>query len=348
MDVRPVIESPARDPPALELKGDGLTVEQQAQLTAMLRRWTNVFAEHEEDFGHTWVIQHHIPTGTAPPIRDRYWPIPPNLYSELHTLLQGMVDHKVVRESSSPWAAPVVLVHKKDRSWRFCVDYRKLNAVTHKDAYPLPRIEESLTNLTPAMWYSTLDLASGYWQVEVVTEDQKKTAFTTPLGLYQFERMPFGLCNAPATFQRLMQHCLAGQVYDHLLIYLDDVIVYSPDFQSHRNHLACVFLRLQDHGLKLQPGKCKLFRREVKYLGHVVSGQGVATDLEKTQAVWDWPVPTTAKQVKLFLGFVGYYRCFISGFAWIAALLTHLLQGTAGQPSARSLGHPPVSKHLIS
>lgn len=137
-----------------------------------------------------------------------------------------MLDSGVVKESSSPWAAPVVLAKKKDDSWRFCVDYRKLNAVTHKDSFPLPRIEESLASLFKAESYSTLDLASGYWQVELAPTDQEKTAFTTPFGLYQFEHMPFGLCNALATFQRLMQGCLGSQVYDSLLIYLDGIVVY--------------------------------------------------------------------------------------------------------------------------
>lgn len=276
------VEAPATsDHPALELQGEDLSADQQTQLTALLRRWVHVFAAHEDDFGHTKAVKHHIPTGEAPPIRDRYRPVPPKLFAELRELLQEMVDSKVVRESSSPWAAPVVLVQKKDGSWRFYVDYRKLNAVTHKDTYPLTRTEESLTSLTRATWYSTLDLASGYWQVEVAEEDKEKTAFTIPLGLYQFERMPFGLCNAPATFHRLMQRCLGGQVHDHLLIYLDDVIVYSPDFNSFLRHLEHVFQRLQEHGLKLQPAKCRLFRREVRYLGHVVSEQGWPRTLRK-------------------------------------------------------------------
>lgn len=181
---------------------------------------------------------------------------------DLRALLQGMLENGVVKESSSPWAAPIVLAKKKDGSWRFCVDYRRLNAVTHKDFFPLPCIEESLTSLTRAHWYSTLDLASGYWQVEVAPADQEKTAFTTPFGLYQFERMPFGLCNAPVTFQRLMQRCLGAQVYDSLLIYLDDVIVYSPNFNTHLQHLEQVFCCLQEHGLKLQPRKCHLFRKK--------------------------------------------------------------------------------------
>lgn len=335
VDVQQAEQVPGEDHPALSLNGEGLDDNQQAQLKILLRRWSHVFAANEEDFGRTAVVTHQIPTGAAPPIRERYRPIPPKLYTELRALLQGMLDSGVVKESASPWAAPVVLAKKKDGSWRFCVDYRKLNAVTHKDSFPLPRIEESLTSLSKSEWYSTLDLASGYWQVEVAPEDQEKTAFATPFGLYQFERMPFGLCNAPATFQRLMQRCLGAQVYDYLLIYLDDVIVYSTDFHAHLKHLEQVFARLQEHGLKLQPRKCRLFQRNVAYLGHIVSKHGVATDPDKTAVVRDWAVPSTVKQVRSFLGFAGYYRRFIPAFAKIAAPLHQLLQGQASRPSAR-------------
>lgn len=322
------------DHPALALQGEDLSMDEQRRLTELLQKWTKVFAASEDDFGHTTAVLHQIPTGDAPPVRERYRPVPPNLYAELRSLLKGMLDSGVIKESASPWAAPVVLVRKKDGSWRFCVDYRKLNAITHKDAFPLPRIEESLTHLKESAWYSTLDLASGYWQVEVDPQDQEKTAFTTPVGLFQFERMPFGLCNAPATFQRLMQRCLGAQVNDFLLIYLDDIIVYSPCFSSHLGHLEQVFERLHQHGLKLQPQKCHLFRREVKYLGHVVSKRGVATDPDKTAAVQNWPVPETVTQVRSFLNFAGYYRRFIPGFSRVAAPITALLQGTAGVKKA--------------
>lgn len=231
----------AESHPAMSLQGDGLTPDQQEKMTNLLQRWTKVFSSHDEDFGRTGVVKHQIPTGSAPPSRERYRPVPPSLYTELQTLLQNMLDSGVVRESASPWAAPIVLVRKKDGSWRFCVDYRRLNALTHKDSYPLPRIEESLTGLKAAKWYSTLDLASGYWQVEMDPADREKTAFTTPFGLYEFERMPFGLCNAPATFQRLMQRCLGNMVNESLLIYLDDVVVFSPDFDGHVRHLEEVF-----------------------------------------------------------------------------------------------------------
>uniref|UniRef100_A0A1A8L5P6 Gypsy retrotransposon integrase-like protein 1 n=1 Tax=Nothobranchius pienaari TaxID=704102 RepID=A0A1A8L5P6_9TELE len=315
--------------PVMSLWGDGLTVDQQTAMTSLLQEWAKVFSSHDEDFGRTGVVKHQIPTGAAPPSRERYRPVPPSLYADLRALLQNMINGGIVRESASPWAAPIVLVKKKDGSWRFCVDYRRLNALTHKDAYPLPRIEESLTGLKAAKWYSTLDLASGYWQVEMDPTDREKTAFTTPVGLYEFERMPFGLCNAPATFQRLMQRCLGNMVNESLLIYLDDVVVFSADFDSHVRHLSEVFNKLHQHGLKLQPSKCHLFQRKVTYLGHVISEEGVATDPAKTAAVEDWPIPQTVKQVKSFLGFAGYYRRFIPAFSKLTAPLYALTHGTS-------------------
>ncbi|KAK7945594.1 hypothetical protein WMY93_001322 [Mugilogobius chulae] len=273
-----------------------LSEQQQEQLRALLVKWEKVFAQHDEDFGRTNLVQHRIPTGDAAPVRERYRPIPPLLYKEVKSLLSGMLEQGVIKESCSPWAAPIVLVRKKDGSWRFCVDYRKLNAVTHKDAFPLPRIEETLTSLSKSEWFSTLDLASGYWQVEMHPDDREKTAFTTPLGLFEFERMPFGLCDAPATFQRLMQQCLNGQIAESLLVYLDDIIIYSADFSSHLQHLDQVFERLWQHGLKLKPDKCKLLQREVTFLGHVVDRNGVRPDPGKIKAVQDWSAPTTVKE----------------------------------------------------
>jgi transposase InsO family protein len=321
------------------LWGEGLTGGQTKQLRGFLLKWQHLFSTHDEDYGRTNAVKHQIPTGDAAPSRERYRPVPPTLYSEVRTLLRGMLDKGIIRESSSPWAAPIVLVRKKTGSWRFCVDYRKLNLVTKKDAFPLPRVEDSLTSLTQAAWYSTLDLASGYWQVEVDERDREKTAFTTPFGLYEWDRMPFGLCNAPATFQRLMQRCLGGQLMESTLVYLDDVIVYSPDFESHLRHLEQVFRSLEKYGLKLQPDKCQLFRKEVKFLGHIVSAAGISVDPEKVSAVQEWAAPKTVRQVRSFLGFVGYYRRFIKGFSHIAKPINQLLGGTG---RSRGRGSPSV------
>ena len=323
------------------LQGDALNEDQQRQLQQLLTKWQHVFSAHDEDYGCTDVVTHQIPTGTAAPIRERYRTIPPSLYQEVRGLLKGMLDAGVIRESCSPWAAPIVLVQKKGSgAWRFCVDYRKLNQVTTKDAFPLPRIEDSLTSLSQAHFYSTLDLAGAYWQVKMAEQDRAKTAFTTPFGLFEWERMPFGLCNAPATFQRLMQRCMGQQLASSALVYLDDVILYSVDFDSHLKHLEAAFQSLQQYGLKLRPEKCHLFRREVKFLGHVVSGAGIAPDPDKVAAVQGWEAPTTVRQVRAFLGFVGYYRRFVKDFSKVAKPLNELLRGT-GQPRRR--GSPPIT-----
>ena len=195
-----------------------------------------------------------------------------------------MLEQGVVQHSSSPWSSPIVMVKKKDGSWRFCVDYRKLNSVTHQDAYPLPWIDATLDSLSGAAYFTTLDLASGYWQVEVEEQDKEKTAFSTPQGHFEFNVMPFGLTNAPATFQRLMECVLAGLSGEQCLIYLDDIVVFSKTFQEHIVRLTNVFQALHQAGLTLKLSKCNFAQREVKYLGHIVSAAGVRPDPTKIEA----------------------------------------------------------------
>lgn len=218
-----------------------------------------------------------------------------------------------------------MLVRKTDGSLRLCVDYRKLNAKTRRDAFPLPRIDESLDALGGAEIFSTIDLASGYHQVSVHEKDRHKTAFITPFGLYEYHRMPFGLCNAPATFQRLMQSIMSDLVFHIALVYLDDLLVYSATFSDHLVRLETVFKRLRDTGLKIKVEKCHFLQSEVRFLGHRVSAQGVSTDPEKVNAVKQWPIPSTPKELRSFLGFCSYYRRFIEGFSQIAGPLHDLV-----------------------
>jgi len=188
--------------------------------------------------------------------------------------------------------------------------------VTKKDSYPLPRIDDILDQLSGNSWFSTLDLKSGYWQVKINLKDKEKTAFSVGNGLWQFTVMPFGLCNAPATFERLMEKVLHSLISKICLVYLDDVIIFGKSFSEILKNLRTVFLRLRNAGLRVNPKKCVLFTRSVKYLGHVVSSEGVTTDPEKIAAVKDWPVPHTKKQLRSFLGFCSYYRKLKDSFLW--------------------------------
>ncbi|CAK1586146.1 unnamed protein product [Parnassius mnemosyne] len=241
-------------------------------------------------------------------------------------MIEGMVKDGVIEPSSSPWCSPVVLVKKKDGSMRFCVDYRRLNDVTKKDSYPLPRIDDTLDMLTGVKWFSTQDLKSGYWQVEIYPKDKEKTAFSTGKGLWQFKVMPFGLCNAPATFERLMELVLNGLIGDDCLVYLDDTIIVGRTFEDHLQNLERVLMKIQSANLKFSPKKCSLLKRQVSFLGYVVSEEGIRTDPEKIAAVKDWPVPKDKTKVRAFLGFCSYYRRFMKNFADIAKPLHRLTE----------------------
>lgn len=215
---------------------------------------------------------------------------------------------------------------KKDGSIMFCVDYKKLNAVTIKDFYPLPRIDDILDQLSGNSWFFTLDLKSGYWQIRIRPEDKEKTAFSIGNGLWQFTVMPFGLCNAPATFERLIEKVLQQLLFKICLVYLDDVIIFSGNFEEMLNRLRQIFLRLRPVNLKLNPKKCSLFKRKIRYLGHLISGERLTTDPEKTFAVRNWPTPRTKKQIRSFLGFCSYYRKFVKRFSLIAKPLFSLTE----------------------
>ena len=316
----------------VELKGfveewcRDLLPEQSKEVKNMITRWQDVFETSSGPRGRTNVVQHRIDTGDAKPIRQVPRRLPLAKREDAKKVIEEMAADGVIEPSSSPWMSPVVLVKKKDGTTRFCVDYRLLNNVTKKDSYPLPRIDDTLDTLEGCELFSTLDLRSGYWQVGLAPEDKEKTAFSIGTGLWQFTVMPFGLCNAPATFERLMENVLRGLSWEICLVYLDDIIVLGKSFTHHLENLEKVFERLRAANLKLNPKKCNLFRRQVNYLGHVVSDNGVAVDPAKIAAITNWPVPRDKHQVRSFLGLCTYYRRYVKGFANIAKPLTRLTE----------------------
>ena len=305
----------------LQLDSEQLTPEEKTQLRTLLEGYADIFALEPSELGTSSVIQHSINTGDHPPIRQPLRRMPFTLRPQVDKLVQEMLTQGVIQPSSSPWASPVVLVRKKDGTMRFCVDYRRLNGVTKLDQFPLPRIDDTLDVLAGAKYFTTLDMASGYWQVAMEPSSVEKTAFTTYSGLYEFRRMPFGLVNAPATFQRLMEHVLAGLARSRCLVYLDDVLVIGSTWEEHNANLEEVFKRLRRAGLRLKPKKCKFAQGSVIYLGHVISKDGIATDPEKVAAVHNYPVPTNIKSLRSFLGLASYYRRFVPGFSRVAGPL---------------------------
>ena len=247
-----------------------------------------------------------------------------------------MLQANVIRPSQSSWASPVVLVPKKDGGIRFCTDFRRLNAVTKRIRYPLPRIDQVLDDLGKAKWFSKIDLKSGYYGIKMDGDSIEKTAFVTPDGLYEYLCCPMGLATSPATFQRLMNIIFREQLGKSALVYLDDIVVYSPTFEQHLFYLHKAFAVLEAANLKAHLKKTELCKAQILYLGHVIDRQGVRPDPAKIAAVRKFPLPRTRRDVRSFLGLCGYYRRFIAGFARIAAPLTALTGGTKKEEGAKS------------
>ena len=248
----------------------------------------------------------------------------------IDTEVETMLQEGVIEPSSSAWSSPVVVVRKKDGKPRFCIDFRRVNDVTVKDAYPLPQVTATLDKLRGARYLTTLDLKSGYWQVPLSPDSRPITAFTVPgKGLFQFRVMPFGLHSAPATFQRLLDSVIGPALEPNVFVYLDDIVIVSRTFKEHLTLLADVFRRLREARLRLNPEKCYFCVNRLKYLGHVIDREGIRTDPDKVSAVEGWPEPQTVKQIRQFLGMASWYRRFIENFSTIAEPLTRLTKKNA-------------------
>ena len=284
--------------------GGQLSSEQLRELSMLLDKFEDMFQALP---GHTTLSKHRIITEEVAPVRLPPYRIPHALRENVHQELREMLDHGIIEQSTSNWAFPLVTVRKKDSSLRLCVDYRRLNSMSKADAYPMPRVDELIDRVAGAPYISTLDLTKGYWQVPVAQEDREKTAFTTPYGLFQFKRMPFGLQGAPATFQRMVDRLLDG-CGKFSGAYLDDVIIFSETWSDHVKHLETVLGRIRAAGLTLKKRKCQFGMPDCVYLGHRIGSGRVCPEEVKVQAIKSFTQPTTKRQVRSFLGITGYYR----------------------------------------
>jgi len=282
------------------------------------------FAKSSADLGFCPIIKHDIDTGSARPIKQSPR-LPPILAREAEDeILDEMLATGVIEPSNSEWASPVWLVKKNDGTFRFCVDYRRVNAVSRKDAFPLPDIRDALDNLRGARYFITADLLSRYWQLGLTDRSKERSAFCTRRGLFHFTRMPFGLCGALSSFCRLMQIVLRDLLWDICLCYFDDIVIFARTPQELLERLRIVLDRHREVGLKVKPSKYELFKTEIKFLGHSVSAHGISPLPEKLKTIKEWPIPHYLKEVRAFFGLASYYRKFVRNFATMAEPLTRL------------------------
>ena len=303
---------------------ENLSQSEAHRVHNLLIEFQDVFAANDMDIGLFKGITHKVNTGDAQAVRAKLRRTPLGFEKEEETHLKKLLENGVIVPSKSEWASAPVLVRKKDGTVRYCVDFRKVNSLTKKDAFPLPNIEECMDTLSGNVFLSTLDMAQGYYQIEVDPHDRHKLAFITKYGLFEFVRMPFGTCNSPATFQRMIQLVLHGLNWKECLAYLDDVIVLGNSFDNHLTNLKAVLSRFRKHNLKLKPKKCCMFRKEIQFLGRVVSEKGVSLTPESMKSVAEWPIPNNRKEVETFLGYMNYHREHLKDFAVLAAPLYDL------------------------
>jgi len=299
-----------------------LSETEKARVLEVLEANSDLFSSHEFDLGTTSLMKHQIDLeqGTKP-YRQRQRPISLPLRDKVDEKISQMLKYNIVEPSSSPWASNLVVVRKKSGDIRLCIDWRQLNTATIKDAYPLPNLHQAMDALAGSEWFSTIDCRQGFNQVDIEESDRHKTAFYSTQGLLQFRKMGFGMCNAPATFQRLMELALSGLTWQEVMVYVDDIVLYSKTFDQHIETIRRVFDRLRKAGLKLNRKKSAFAQRRIKFLGHIVDNGGISPDPEKVSAVLQIPSPSSSTEVRRFVGILSFYRRFIHDFSETAAPL---------------------------
>ena len=315
---------PAHLEPLLLEADSRLSHEESGLVKQLLQGYEDVFMGPDGRLGKCNIMPHVIDTGENKPIKQPARRLPQKQAEIAEAEVEEMLKRDVIEPAYGPWSSPMVMVRKRDGSNRFCIDLRRVNDVTTKDSYPLPRIDDCLGQLAGAKWFCGLDLASGYWQIELAEQDREKTAFSCARGMFQFKVMCFGLCNAPATFERTMEIALQGLIGLKCMVYLDDIVVFGKSFPETLSNLKEVFERLRKADFKLKTKKCTLFTQKLEILGHRVSPEGIMTCPDKVEAVQAWEAPRNLKELRSFIGFISYYRRYVADFSTVAAPLVNL------------------------
>ena len=303
--------------------GKNLSIKEKSKLVDLIQKHANVFARNPKKPSQTSVV-HPIITGGAPPVKSRYYRVPVAWEGEINEQIQEMLDNGIIRPSSSPWNSPIILVKKKDGTTRFVCDFRGLNDVTKKDTYPLPHMRDVIDKMAGSKYWTTLDAASAYWSMPLREEDKEKTAFAAPRGKYEFNVTSYGLTNAGASYQRLMDVTLSGVSGHRILAYMDDVIIFSRSFEEHIRDLELVFNCFEKANISLKASKCVFGSDRVEFLGFELSSEGVKPQKRLTEAIENFAQPKCKKEVKSFLGMANFYRNFIKHFAEISNPLNRL------------------------
>lgn len=339
IDVTPLNESEIISPPKIKskinffnsLRTDHLNTEEKDEVIKLCKEFTDIFYNESSNLSFSNAVKHKIRTLDDEPVYTKPFRHPYMMRTEIQNQVQKLLNDNIIRPSISPYSSPVWIVPKKldssgKRKFRMVIDYRKLNEKTVEDKYPVPRIDEILDNLGKCSYFTTIDLAQGFHQIEMDPTSIEKTAFSVNNGLYEYVRMPFGLKNAPSTFQRVMDNILKEHLNRCCFVYMDDVIIFSKSLNEHMQHLRLIMKKLREYNLKVQLDKTEFLRKEVAFLGHVITPEGIKPNPSKITAIEKFPLPKTTKEIKSFLGLVGFYRKFISNFAKIVSPFTKCLK----------------------
>lgn len=333
---------------AININTDHMTKSQVESIENIVRKFPSLLSQPNEKLTYSTAVIGEIRTNTDTPVYSKFYPYPASLRDEVTKQVKELLDNNIVVPSRSPYNSPVWIVPKKSNSsgekqFRLVIDYRKLNSVTISDRYPIPEINEVLAQLGKSKYFSVLDLKSGFHQIPLKPSDREKTAFSINGGKYEFTRLPFGLKNAPSIFQRAVDDILHKYIGKICYVYIDDIIIFSENEQDHALHVDKILQTLCEANMKIQIDKCHFFKKEVEFLGFIVSHNGLTTNPNKVQAIVDFPIPKTLKELRSFLGLSGYYRRFVRDYAKLAKPLTTMLRGEEGRISKNKSNKTPIS-----